>query len=156
MRYADIVEFDVNNGDGIGMSLFVQGCPFHCKGCFNQETWDFKGGKQWTSKEEERLFKLIERPYIQRISILGGEPLCKENRSEVWNIINKIRILFGLKKKIWVFSGYTYEDLKAESDNNIDNILDNIDVLVDGRFVESLKDVTLAFRGSSNQRIIRL
>lgn len=146
MRYADIVDFDVNNGEGVGCSLFVQGCHFHCKNCFNQSTWDFNGGKEWTKATKEKFLELVNRPYITRVSILGGEPLADENIEDVSDLISQI----PLNKKVWLYTGYVYEnmDLKRWL------VSHSVDVLVDGQYVDELKDMNLPFRGSSNQRLI--
>lgn len=150
MRYASIRDFDISNGEGIGVSLFVQGCEFHCKGCFNSETWDFKGGEEWTEDKEKYFMELAGKPYISRVSILGGEPLHPVNREVVLNLCKKIKTAYP-NKAIWVYTGYTIEELKSE---NVD--LSSINTLVDGRYVHELKDYKLKFRGSSNQRIFTL
>lgn len=174
MRYADIVEFDVNNGEGVGCSLFVQGCHFHCKNCFNQSTWDFNGGKEWNEDIENKFIELVKRPYITRVSILGGEPLADENVADVSELVSRIKT--ETNKKIWLYTGYTWEYLIKENrlmqnytfDNFADpdnerqywkylqrhSIISLIDVLVDGQYVDELKNMNLSFRGSSNQRLI--
>lgn len=164
MRYSKINKLDIVNGEGIGISLFVQGCHFHCKNCFNKETWDFNGGKKWTLDIEHKFIDLIDNPHIKRISILGGEPMDNENAFSIYCLITKIRNKFGNNKKIWVYTGYKFEDLyinRIENDHENaykstpqDNILYKIDILVDGQFMDDKKDITLPFRGSSNQRII--
>lgn len=148
MHYAGIQSFDVNNGEGVGCSLFVQGCHFHCKNCFNKETWDFNGGGEWTEEVENHFLDLVNRPYIKRVSFLGGEPLAEENIETVSEIMKKI----PLDRKVWVFTGYKFEDLMKREDAKY--VLQKADVIVDGRFEEKKKDVTLAFRGSTNQRLI--
>ena len=155
MRYADFYECDICNGNEVGVSLFVQGCPIHCDGCFNKETWDFDGGKEWTPQVEKRFMELVGRDYIHRVTILGGEPLCLENHADVFKLIVKIRQLYP-DKKIWVFTGNTYENIQADDDfhNGRNKILQYIDVLVDGPFKKDKKDLTLKFCGSSNQRLI--
>ena len=160
MRYADFYECDICNGNQVGVSLFVQGCPFHCKGCFNQETWDFNGGKEWTSQVEKKFLELIGRDYIHRISFLGGSPLCNQNVETVHDIISHIRKEYP-DKEIWVYTGMTWEDIVGEEELPFDDIvtarkkiIDSIDVLVDGPFEYEKRDLSLAFRGSSNQRII--
>lgn len=165
MRYAQITPFEVCNGKGAGVSLFTQGCHFHCKGCFNQEAWDFDGGKEWTEGIEEKFFELIGRPYIKRVTILGGEPLVNVNVSDVLKLVKKVRAKFP-DKKIWLYTAYKWEhifnpvvtdDFNPERDQVIEDrkaIVELCDVLVDGQFMEGLKDLTLKFRGSSNQRII--
>ena len=146
MRIADIQEFDVNNGEGVGCSLFVQGCHFHCKNCFNQSTWDFNGGKEWTQSTKEKFLELVNNPYITRVSILGGEPLADENIQDVYGLIKQI----PSSKKIWLYTGYVWDDM----DFVRRLVANSVDVLVDGRFVDELRDLNLPFRGSSNQRLI--
>ena len=165
MRYAQSRSMDISNGEGVGVSLFVQGCHFHCKNCFNSETWDFNGGKEWNEKVQESFIKLANRPYVKRISILGGEPLAEENLNGVLNLVDKIRLLFP-EKNIWIYSGYTWEqimcpvvtgDFNPKRDEIIQKrkkIVSQCDILVDGRFVDELKDIILKWRGSSNQRVI--
>ena len=108
MRYASIRKMDISNGSGIGVSLFVQGCPFHCKGCFNQETWDFNGGQEWTKEIEKQFITLIGQRFVKRVSILGGEPLCEENISEIKELISRIKALYP-DVQIWVFTGYGFQ-----------------------------------------------
>ena len=110
MRYAQIRSMDISNGEGVGVSLFVQGCPFHCKNCFNSETWDFNGGKEWTEETKNKFMELIDRPYIRRVSILGGEPLHENNLSEVLSLVKEIREKFP-DKTIWLYTGYSIEDI---------------------------------------------
>ena len=138
------------------MALFVQGCHFHCYNCFNSETWEFDGGKEWTEDIKDKFIQFANRPYITRISILGGEPLADENLSGINNLINQIKLLIP-PKTIWLYTGYTWESIFGNSDSNFSlrkNIIQKCDVLVDGPYVDSLRDITLAFRGSSNQRLI--
>ena len=143
MRYASIRDLDISNGNGIGVALFTQGCHFHCKNCFNKSTWDFDGGKEFTKDTCDKFMKLVNRPFIKRVSILGGEPLAKENVDDVCNVLKQIK-----DKQIWVYTGYTFETVK-----NYD-IMKYIDYLVDGQYVDELRDLKLKFKGSSNQRII--
>ncbi len=147
MKYADIDKCEMCNGNNIGATLFVQGCPYHCKNCFNPETWDFNGGKEWTNEVEQKFLEFVSKPYIKRVSFLGGEPLAKENADQVLRIISIIKNKYP-NKKIWVYSGNFFENLKTMYD------LAQIDYIVDGLFMDNLKDITLAFRGSLNQRII--
>lgn len=162
IRYASIRSLDVSNGENVGISLFVQGCHFHCKNCFNPETWDFNGGKEWTEEVEKQFLELAARPYIKRISILGGEPLADENLDGVLNLVNEIRLLFGDTKTIWIYSGYEWSQLFPKvlqidlSQNEItrQQILKNVDVLVDGKYIDSQRDITLKWKGSVNQRVI--
>lgn len=169
MRYAQIRSMDISNGEGVGVSLFVQGCPFHCKNCFNSETWDFNGGKEWTEKTKNKFMELIDRPYIKRVSFLGGECLADQNLDEVLKLVKQIRISFP-KKTIWLYTGFewnslmskicqpTFPDEKFEHDRNIhmkrQKIISNVDVLVDGEYIDEQKDLTLKFRGSKNQHVI--
>ncbi len=154
MRYAEIRSMDISNGEGVGISLFVQGCPIHCKNCFNKETWDFNGGYEWNQESKEKLFTLLNREYIKRISILGGEPLCKENCEDVLRLVKEIKSKHP-KKKIWIYSGYTFEELSKRTDS-VAEILNLIDCLVDSPYIDEQKDLSLSFRGSSNQRIINM
>lgn len=151
MRYAQIRSMDISNGTGIGVSLFVQGCHFHCKDCFNSETWDFSGGKPWTEDSKKIFLVSVLRTYIERVSILGGEPLADENFSDVLDLVQTIHEKFP-EKKIWIYTGYTWEELLKDEQKK--EILPYINVLVDGRFQTDLKDLSLKFKGSSNQRVI--
>lgn len=156
MRYAAFRSLDVTNGEGTGVSLFVQGCPFHCYQCFNSETWNFNSGKEWTHKTEDEFIELASRSYIKRISFLGGSPLCNENVADVLKVINKLKTLYP-QKQIWVYTGYTWEEIWRNDDEYSklkQDVLKSIDILVDGPFVYEKKDLSLAFRGSTNQRII--
>ena len=126
MRYASIRDIDITNGEGIGVALFVQGCPYHCLNCFNPETWDFCGGKEWTVETEERLFQLINRPYIKRVSILGGEPLAEQHRIDVLHLICRIKERFP-DKEIWLWTGRTFtEPSELREYGSIDIIVDTI------------------------------
>lgn len=156
MRYAQIRKMDISNGYGFGIALFVQGCHFHCKNCFNKTTWDFNKGELWTSEKEKKIIEMCSSPMISRLSLLGGEPLALENRKDINNLIINFRQNFKNDKKIWVWTGYTFEELTQISDSSIRNILKNIDYLIDGRFIEEKKNLNLLFRGSSNQRIINM
>lgn len=165
MRYNQIRECDIANGEGIGIALFVQGCNFHCYNCFNKDTWDFNGGKEWTSEVEDRFIKLANRPHIKRISLLGGECLVDENLDGVLNLVNKMRILMP-NKTIWIFSGYTWNQImfpvitgevnfqRDEIINKRKKIVSLCDVLIDGKYIESQRDTSLKWRGSKNQRVI--
>lgn len=147
---------DVSNGSGIGISLFVQGCHFHCKGCFNQETWDFDGGEEFTDKVEQDFYKFSDESYVTRISILGGEPLADENVSTVLRIIKMLKLRHP-DKKIWVFTGYTYEDIMCGKNQDRIDAVRSIDVLADGRFQLDNQDINhkkVLWVGSTNQRVI--
>ena len=147
MRYASIRKMDISNGEGVRISLFVQGCSFHCKNCFNEETWSWDGGKEFTQKEFNLLMNLCDNPHIKGLSVLGGEPLHPNNIDVVTQIAKKFKELYH-KKDLWIWTGYTFEDYVKDKE-----ITKYADVIVDGRFVDELKDLNLKFRGSSNQRI---
>lgn len=149
MRYAKVRSMDIVNGCGVMCSLFTQGCSHHCKGCFNEETWDFCGGKLWVQDVEDKFIELCKNPHIDGISILGGEPL--DQAEELYNIL--VRVKMESNKSIYLWSGYTFEETKA----NISKwrvVRDCVDVLIDGEFHEDEKDLKLKLRGSSNQRVI--
>lgn len=184
MRYASIRSLDISNGEGVGVSLFVQGCPFHCFGCFNSDTWDFNGGKEWTEETKDKFLKLIDRPYIKRVSFLGGECLAEQNLDDILSLIQEIRNSYP-DKTIWLYTGYhvfinypeshrqhkvilstrpnastniIYDDelffKKKEEDRKRSKIIFNVDVLVDGEYIDEQKDLSLKWRGSKNQRVI--
>lgn len=151
MKYAKIRKMDISNGEGVRVSLFVQGCSFHCKNCFNQETWDFNGGKEFTTAEIQKIIELANKDYIAGLSVLGGEPLHNNNVDEVFHIVATFKEKFP-NKDIWLWTGFKFEDAIKDSKRKF--ILRDIDVLVDGQFEEDKKDLTLKWRGSSNQRVI--
>lgn len=163
MKYAQIRSMDISNGEGVGVSLFVQGCDRHCFNCFNSETWNFNGGKEWTEETKNKFMELIDRPYIKRVSFLGGECLAEQNLDEVLKLVHKIRISFP-DKTIWLYTGYSYSEifrgqssyLSQEGVNNFKRrkIIKLCDVLVDGEYIDEQKDITLAWRGSKNQKVI--
>lgn len=160
---------DVSNGEGIGISLFVSGCNFHCKNCFNSEAWDFNYGKEFDENAKVKFIKLLDNPKIVRISILGGEPLCDENISEVLKLIFSIKATHP-ELKIWVYTGYKAEvqnDIYGDSficfspkssdyayDRYRSVLAANVDVIVDGQYIDELRDMNLSFKGSANQRVI--
>lgn len=148
MRFHNITYPDVNNGDGCRVTLWVAGCTHHCKGCHNPQTWSFKSGREFTEDIKNKLYNVLKLPYIKGITFSGGDPL--DSFEDVFELIKDIKNSFN-DKDIWLFSGYTLEDIK-NSEKSV--ILDYIDVLVDGEFKEELKDLSLKFRGSSNQRIL--
>lgn len=157
MRYANIDNCEICNGEGVGISLFVQGCPIHCKDCFNQEAWDFNGGKEWTAETQEEFLNLADKPYITRISILGGEPLADQNISAVYDLIVAIKNRFEDEKKIWLYTGYYIDEIKYKiiSDKAClaNSLLLMCDYIVDGRYEHEERDLSLKFRGSKNQHI---
>lgn len=151
MNYCDIKEVDIANGEGVRVSLFVSGCTFHCKGCFNKETWDFNAGKDFTTIELKKLLDILDRPYIKGISILGGEPLHQKNIKDVLYILSVVKALHP-RKSVWLYTGYKYEDIAEMPE--YDEIIGLVDVIVDGQFEIDKKSLDIKFRGSTNQRII--
>ena len=158
MNYSGIIGSDIANGEGVRVSLFVSGCTHHCKGCFNPDTWDFAAGKPFTEKTQDFIIAELDHPWIAGLTLLGGEPMEPENQRALAPFLRRVRARFGSSKNIWCYTGCVLErDLQGESrwrTEVTDELLSMIDVLVDGPFVESLKDITLRFRGSSNQRIL--
>lgn len=152
MNYAEIKPLDVANGPGIRVSVFVSGCEHGCKGCFNKVAWDFNYGKPFTKEVVDRIIDLMKPDYIKGITILGGEPLHPRNRPDVLFLLEEVKHFYP-NKSIWLFTGYEYEKLDYE-DPILDEILSRVDVLVDGPFIESKKNLNLKFRGSENQRLI--
>lgn len=165
MHYAQIRSMDISNGEGVGVALFVQGCHFHCPSCFNQDTWDFNDGKEWTEETKETFLKLADKPYMKRVSFLGGECLANENLEGIYDVIKDVKEIFP-EKKIWLWTGYTWEsifnpivtdNLDLERDKLIklrQEIVKMTDILVDGRYIHEQKDINLKFKGSKNQRVI--
>lgn len=167
MRYASIRDMDISNGEGIGIALFVQGCHFHCRGCFNQETWDFSGGKPWNDETQNLFIELANKPYIKRISILGGEPLCDENVECVLDLITKIRDIYKSDKKIWLYTGYDFDEIMFKGNLSTENpawfarkeCVLRSHVVVDGKFQINKQDLfneITTWAGSTNQRIINI
>ena len=175
MNYASIRTCDIANGEGVRVTLFVSGCTHHCKGCFNPDQWDFAYGEPFTREVEDRILKELAPSFISGLTILGGEPMEPTNQRALVPFLRRFREKFGADKTLWVYTGCVLEqDLQpieqseqSEQSNNppppsrwrtevTDDFLSMIDVLVDGPFVEELKDISLQFRGSSNQRILRL
>lgn len=164
MRYSSMRNLDISNGEGVGVSLFVQGCPFHCKNCFNSDTWDFNGGKEWTEETKNKFMELINRPYIKRVSFLGGECLADQNLDEVLKLVKQIHISYP-EKTIWLYTGYKIEDIfypyiinqpmTCEQRKRI-GVIRYVDILVDGEYIDEQKDLSLKFKGSKNQRVINV
>ncbi len=146
MRYNKIRKMDISNGPGVRISIFMQGCHFHCKDCFNSETWDFEGGKEFTDETINRVLELCDKEYIKGLSILGGEPLHPKNIEGTTRLAKKFKEKFD-DKTIWVWSGFLFETINKDT-------LKYIDVLVDGQFKTELFNPTLKYKGSSNQRVI--
>lgn len=155
MNYGQIYFADSANGTGMRTSLFVSGCTHHCRGCFNQETWDFSYGEPFTSQVEDEVVRSVAPDYIEGLTILGGEPMEAKNQYAVCHLVERIKK--ETDSSTWIYSGYTWDELfkdKRCHTEYTDRILSCIDILVDGEFKEELKDISLNFRGSSNQRII--
>ena len=163
IHYASIRNLDISNGEGVGVALFVQGCNFHCYNCFNTETWDFNGGKEWTQEIEDKLIELASRPYIKRLSILGGEPLADENLDGVLHLVDRFRLSFP-NKTIWIYSGYQWNQIFNDgvyltrdcAGWKRREIVKKCDVMIDGKYMDSLRNPQLKWRGSSNQHVINI
>lgn len=149
MYYGAIKKYDIANGVGVRVSLFVSGCTHRCKGCFNPETWDFEYGNVFDKNASQEVLEALSPDYISGLTVLGGEPLHPANIKSVYRLCMETRLRYP-DKSIWIYTGYTYETIK----DYFPQILEEIDVLVDGRFIEEQKDITLKFKGSANQRII--
>lgn len=138
---------DISNGDGIRVSLFVQGCKFCCKGCFNKETWDFNGGKEWSKEIEDNFIELCKRPHISSVSILGGEPLQQDDA--LLSLLKRIKS--EVNKPISLWTGYKFDEIPKDKQE----YLEYIEMITDGKFIEELKDFKLIFKGSSNQNVYK-
>lgn len=157
MNYADIKRIDVANGPGVRVSLFVSGCTHHCKNCFNPETWNFNYGELFTENEINKILEYLEPSHIKGLSLLGGEPFEYTNQQGILPLLRKVKEIYP-QKDIWCYTGY---DFKKDIKENMmvkwpetRELISYIDILVDGKFIEELKNLSLRFRGSSNQRII--
>ena len=159
MHYGEIKNCDIANGEGVRVTLFVSGCTNHCKNCFQPQTWDFDYGKPFTEETEAELFRLLSPRYIRGLTLLGGEPFEPENQRALLPFLRRLRRELP-EKTVWAFTGFTWEELHTEGSHPrceaTDELLSLIDVLVDGRYVEELKDIGLRFRGSGNQRLLDL
>ena len=165
MRYAQIDPCEIVNGNGVGVSLYVQGCPIHCKGCFNPETWDFDGGEEWTFETEKEVIDLVNKEYIKRFSIVGGEPLYKDNVLDLFLLVSALKE-FNSGIDIWLWTGYTWEQIqqrladakmawpKINEGVYLYGLLTQIDYIIIGPFIEEEKDLTLLWRGSKNQEVL--
>lgn len=147
MKYNLIRKMDISNGPGVRVSIFMQGCDFHCVNCFNPETWSFESGKEFNDEIINKIIELSDKDYINGLSVLGGEPMHPRNIDGTTKLVKAFKNKYP-KKNIWIWSGFTFEDLKDKE------VLNYIDVLVDGQYKDELHDPTLYFRGSSNQRVI--
>lgn len=159
MNYGEIKNCDIANGEGVRVSLFVSGCTNRCKGCFQPETWDFGYGRPFTADTEAELLRLLSPDYINGLTLLGGDPFEPENQRVLTPFLRHLRQMLP-HKTIWAFTGFTYEQLLTDGSHPrcevTDQMLALLDVLVDGPYVEKLHDISLRFRGSSNQRLIDL
>lgn len=157
MYYADIKNYDIANGKGVRVSLFVSGCPHHCPNCFNEEAWDYHYGKPFTEEIINEIIELLKPSYINGLTLLGGEPLYPDNQKGLLPLLKKVKETYP-EKDIWCYTGYLFDkeilDLMVPKYDFTKEVLSYLDVLVDGRFIESLHNKGLAFRGSSNQRVI--
>ncbi len=157
MNYADIKQYDVSNGPGIRISLFVSGCNHHCKGCFNQETWDFNFGKPFTEETIDTIIEYMKPSYIKGLTLLGGEPFERTNQQGLLPLLRRVREVYP-DKNIWCFTGFDFiADILGKMYENWEEtreMVSYLDVIVDGKFVEELKDLSLRFKGSSNQKTL--
>lgn len=157
MNYADIKQYDVANGPGVRVSVFVSGCTHYCKGCFNEEAWDFNYGRPFTEETIQTVIQYMEPSYVKGLTVLGGEPMEPQNQPAVLALLKRVKEVYP-EKSIWLFSGYDYEkDMLGhmwEELPETKEILSCLEVLVDGEYVEELKNLSLRFKGSSNQRTI--
>ena len=156
MKYAGLIKNDIAAGEGVNVTFFTQGCPFHCAGCQNPQTWDFDGGREFTVDTLNEVIAAVgQNGIVRNFSIMGGEPLCPEN------LFLTSMLIFNLKEKYpnikyYVWTGYTYEELLERNEQKLNWILDNIDYLIDGQFILAERDITLPMRGSRNQRILNM
>ena len=157
MYYSKINPLDIANGDGIRVTIFVSGCTNHCKNCFQPQTWDFSYGSKFTDETISELITLLSRPYVKGLTLLGGEPMEPRNQRELLRLLREVKRQTP-EKDVWCYTGFTFEKLHEDGAycrcDVTDELLSMIDVLVDGRFIDELKDISLRFRGSSNQRLI--
>ena len=151
MNYEKIDKCSVSNGLGVRTVLWVSGCDIHCRNCQNPQTWDFNSGIPFTDDTMQEILYDLSKPYIKGLTLSGGHPLDPHNLPEVYKIVKRVKMVFP-DKDIWIYTGYVWEDIIK--DNTLKEILECTDVLVDGAYVDELRDISLAFRGSSNQRII--
>lgn len=159
MHYGNIKPFSVENGDGIRVSLFVSGCRNCCNGCFSKNTWNFGYGEEYTRETKDNILSLLKPDYIKGITVLGGEPLEPENQECVLNLLKAVKEELP-SKDVWLYTGFTLEDIFADgcraNTGMVAEIIKNVDILVDGKFDEEKKNIALKFRGSENQRVIDL
>lgn len=151
MNYQTIIKDDLVNGEGIRCSLFVSGCSHGCVGCFNESAWDYRSGSEYTKDTEEIILNELNKKYVNGLTLLGGDPLMKKNIDVVLNLCKTVKETYP-DKNIWCWTGYTLDEVQS---NHAKDILKYVDVLVDGKFEESQKDLTLPHRGSRNQRVLK-
>lgn len=159
MHYGEIKNCDIANGVGVRVSLFVSGCTNRCKNCFQPQTWDFNYGEEFTPEVEDKILSMLGKSYIAGLTVLGGEPFEPENQRALLPFLKRVKETYP-QKNIWAYTGFTFEELLTEGSHpNCEvtrDVLSLIDTLVDGRFIEEEKDLTLEFRGSRNQRILNV
>ncbi len=157
MYYSEIKQYDIADGPGVRTALFVSGCTHHCKGCFNEMTWDFQYGREFTEETVESILKMLEPSYIAGLTLLGGEPLEYGNQQGLLPLLRRVKAEYP-KKTVWCYTGYLYDkdilEKFVKKWAETQEILSYLDVIVDGEFIEAQKDISLRFRGSANQRII--
>ena len=158
MHYGELKKCDIANGIGVRVTLFVSGCTNHCPDCFQPQTWDFRYGRPFTHETETEIFRELDKPFISGLTVLGGEPFEPRNQRELLPFVRNFKALYP-SKTVWCYSGYTWEQLTGKEPSPArcevtDELLALLDVLVDGRFMKELKDISLQFRGSRNQRVI--
>ena len=154
MNYAKIKHFDIANGEGVRTSLFVSGCQFHCEDCFNSETWDYNYGNLYTKETENHILSTLQDRYIDGLSILGGDPLCQDEDgiAQLTKLVGQVK---SIGKTVWIWSGFTWEQLPSLSASK-QNLIKLCDVMIDGLYNKTLRDLRLKWRGSSNQRVINI
>jgi anaerobic ribonucleoside-triphosphate reductase activating protein len=156
MQYAGLIKNDFSAAPGVSVSFYTQGCPHRCPGCHNPETWDFKGGKEFTANILEEIIEALQANDIKRsFCILGGEPLCPENEFLTCMVVRHVKEKLP-DTEIYVWTGYTYDQLKVNANPHLQNILQLIDYIIDGPYIEAERDITLPMRGSRNQRVIKI
>ena len=156
MQYAGLIKNDFSAAPGVSVSFYTQGCPHRCPGCHNPETWDFKGGKEFTANVLEEIVEALQANGIKRsFCILGGEPLCPENEFLTCMVVRHVKEKLP-DTEIYVWTGYTYDQLRANANPHLQNVLQLIDYVIDGPYIEAERDITLPMRGSRNQRVIKI
>ena len=156
MQYAGLIKNDFSAAPGVSVSFYTQGCPHRCPGCHNPETWDFKGGKEFTANILEEIIEALQANGIKRsFCILGGEPLCPENEFLTCMVVRHVKEKLP-DTEIYVWTGYTYDQLRANANPHLQNVLQLIDYVIDGPYIEAERDITLPMRGSRNQRVIKI